>query len=842
MNNHNEWAWSWNAPLPVIDPETFGRALPQKPTALRRAIQSYINEDIRINARLDEETVIFLTTTEKGRQINSHLHHDEERQIRLEKLARYRRDNPPTLVSEAMAELRALPAFLAGPLIRRLAFFRRKQDDARQKELKNNSAYAADNFVRHGLRARLKRIRQVNERFATTAFKATAARERLDELLILPQLERDDIQRLATLTATAFSAALERACDEAIKRTGKGDDDLYTWLLTYQPLAHMALKLGITPPCWPSLEIRPDRRTAPDLEQVPGAVMRLSCANWWNGQLRHLRDIWREELLRAAGLVSRKESVYISHEALLDWREKRQRTRDFLKAWDVENEEGERFSLEDIYWAGLANPRNRRNEMMACVRGMEQVAEARGDVAFFVTVTAPSRFHSVNDDGSLNPKFCGATVRDASDYLVYRFFAAVRKTISKAGLGWYGVRTVEPHHDGTPHWHMLVFTSPENEARITEIMRNAAIREDRAELGDDISPRFECEKIDPAKGTPASYIATYIGKNLDASVFMGNDPKTGKPYADMESGKTMAETVENAIGWAALHRIRQFQFFGIPPRQVWRELRRLAGQIARNPKAPQRLDNEDIDAILAAADVGCFATYITRQGGVLIPRNTYLVRTAYETAEEANDYGEFPQRIYGIRAPSLGEQYTICTHPDTWKLVRRKPEGEDSASETDFDVEGDFVAPWTRGNNCPPDQNLTSNATPEGQQDRRREQRLTLPEGDLTEWLRSLTPVQRKQLTRQLKNPPPDTETVKNGGISAPTDGVRVDVALTAEPHITAQITRELDALGVQLPDAAIISVRNGARVLLDDGRTAYWNDNTRRIELNPAQKTEGPQ
>ncbi|HFO6451003.1 TPA: replication endonuclease, partial [Escherichia coli] len=259
-----------------------------------------------------------------------------------------------------------------------------------------------------------------------------------------------------------------------------------------------------------------------------------------------------------------------------------------------------------------------------CVRGMEQVAEARGDVAFFVTVTAPSRFHSVNDDGSLNPKYCGATVRDASDYLVYRFFAAVRRAINKAGLGWYGVRTVEPHHDGTPHWHMLVFTSPENEARITEIMRNAAIREDRAELGDDISPRFKCEKIDPAKGTPASYIATYIGKNLDASAFMGNDPKTGKPYVDKESGKTMAETVENAIGWAALHRIRQFQFFGIPPRQVWRELRRLAGQMARNPAAPQRLDHDDIDAILAAADVGCFATYITRQGGVLIPRNTYL--------------------------------------------------------------------------------------------------------------------------------------------------------------------------------------------------------------------------
>ena len=837
MSDRNaQLAYPWNAPLPVIDPETFGRA---QPTALRQAIQSYINEDIRIDARLDEETVSFLTNTDEGKRINSHLHHDEERRVRLEKLAKHKRENPPTVVSEAMAELRALPSFLASPLIRDLARLSRKQESARREGLKNNSAYAADNFVRHGLRARLKRIARVNERFAPPAFKATAARERLDELLILPQLSRDEIQHLATLTATAFSAALERACDEIIEKTGRGDDDLFTWLLTYQSLAHMALKLGITPPCWPSLEIRPDRRTAPNPERVPGAVMRLSCATWWNSQLRHLRDIWREELLRAAGLVSRKTSVYISHEALLDWREKRQRTRDFLKAWDIENEEGERFSLEDIYWAGLSNPRNRRNEMMTCARGMEQVAEARGDVAFFVTVTAPSRFHSVNDDGSLNPKYCGATVRDASDYLVYRFFAAVRRAIDKAGLGWYGVRTVEPHHDGTPHWHMLVFTSQENEARITEIMRNAAIREDRAELGDDISPRFKCEKIDPAKGTPTSYIATYIGKNLDASAFMGNDPKTGKPYIDKESGKTMAETVENAIGWAGLHRIHQFQFFGIPPRQVWRELRRLAGQMARNPTAPQRLDHDDIDAILAAADVGCFATYITRQGGVLIPRNTYLVRTAYETAEEANDYGEFPQRIYGVRAPLLGERYTICTHPDTWKLVRRKPENEDRTDEG-FDVECGFAAPWTRGNNCPHDEKTDTGEGKTPPPETRKEQKLVVPGGDLGEWLRSLTPTERKQLTRQLKDAPSDTKTVKTGGPTTPDDVIHVRTALPLTDVTTTVIKSALSATGEELHSGAALSVHRGARVRLPDGRIVHWDEKSRSLvaadqpEVNP--------
>ncbi|STM15441.1 putative endonuclease from prophage, replication protein A (GpA) [Escherichia coli] len=82
---------------------------------------------------------------------------------------------------------------------------------------------------------------------ATTAFKATAARHRLDELLMLPQLNRDQIQRLATLTAAAFSTELERICDEVTERTGKGDDNLFTWLLTYQQLARMAIKTGREP-------------------------------------------------------------------------------------------------------------------------------------------------------------------------------------------------------------------------------------------------------------------------------------------------------------------------------------------------------------------------------------------------------------------------------------------------------------------------------------------------------------------------------------------------------------------------------------------------------------------
>ncbi|WP_252837570.1 hypothetical protein, partial [Shigella sonnei] len=33
-------------------------------------------------------------------------------------------------------------------------------------------------------------------------------------------------------------------------------------------------------------------------------------------------------------------------------------------------------------------------------------------------------------------------------------------------------------------------------------------------------------------------------------------------------------------------------------------------------------------------------TYIEKQGGVLVPRKDYLIRTAYDLADELNDYGE----------------------------------------------------------------------------------------------------------------------------------------------------------------------------------------------------------
>lgn len=89
--------------------------------------------------------------------------------------------------------------------------------------------------------------------------------------------------------------------------------------------------------------------------------------------------------------------------------------------------------LEHRLNASSSNPAHRRNEMMACVKGLELIAEMRGDCAVFYTITCPSRFHSTLNNGRPNPTWTNATVRQSSDYLV-GMFAAFRKAMHKAGL------------------------------------------------------------------------------------------------------------------------------------------------------------------------------------------------------------------------------------------------------------------------------------------------------------------------------------------------------------------------------------------------------------------------
>jgi Bacteriophage replication gene A protein (GPA). len=173
--------------------------------------------------------------------------------------------------------------------------------------------------------------------------------------------------------------------------------------------------------------------------------------------------------------------------------------------------------------------------------------------------------------------------------------------------------------------------------------------------------------MDPRKGSATAYIAKYISKNIDGHALAGE--------LDDETGKPLNETAKYAMAWASLHRIRQFQPLGQPPVSVYRELRKLSNQLTNQRKIANTfkrgaamLADPEMDAVCAAADVGCFATYILRQGGVLIPRENYVVRLAYQPADEMNAYCEIPEKVFGVWSPRLGDASRICTRLVKWTI------------------------------------------------------------------------------------------------------------------------------------------------------------------------------
>uniref|UniRef100_UPI0018F06EAB replication endonuclease n=1 Tax=Vibrio cholerae TaxID=666 RepID=UPI0018F06EAB len=69
----------------------------------------------------------------------------------------------------------------------------------------------------------------------------------------------------------------------------------------------------------------------------------------------------------------------------------------------------------------------------------------------------------------------------------------IRAKLNRDEIRWFGVRVAEPHHDGTPHWHLLIWVRKEDISAVRDTFITYATEEDRGEL----HPEFEKEKQKP---------------------------------------------------------------------------------------------------------------------------------------------------------------------------------------------------------------------------------------------------------------------------------------------------------------------------------------------------------
>lgn len=474
------------------------------------------------------------------------------------------------------------------------------------------------------------------------------------------------------------------------------------------------------------------------------SLARAQCERWWRLVLRRLHARAVESTARALGLVHKRAGCYVSHDALNRRTGQLVRNERTLQSVVAVNDLGQDMTLAELAARGPANKEIRRQELMTRIAGFELIARQCGHEALFVTVTCPSRMHAYRTAGAgveANPKHDGTTPDDAQAYLVKQW-AAFRSACERWGVELYGFRIAEPNHDGTPHWHALLFmpavvapgtvkVNPRAGRPVAlrvaaRLLRRYFLRNtDAAERGAR-AHRVKVERIDWNRGSAAGYVAKYVAKNIDGyrveRDLYGNDSITSSRRVD---------------AWAATWRIRQFQQIGGAPVTVWRELRRLhPEQAASSPTVADFLGAINKGAALRECVTDeakrytaatAWAEFTELQGGYRVRRAALRVRLLKEQTGEVGRYGEpLAARALGIATDEVRREWVsmplmndrggyfhsmrlraeVESERCEWIVVGVASDSKDARSRAvqrvrdRVSARGEAARPWSPVNNC----------------------------------------------------------------------------------------------------------------------------------------------
>lgn len=409
---------------------------------------------------------------------------------------------------------------------------------------------------------------------------------------------------------TAAKVASGEAKSRAMVLQGGAGDVL-------ESLRHTCSRWGVSP-------AEPKKREG-QIDIMP-AVARMICGRWWLRKLRVAAGQRCERAAIGAGLVKRGRWVYASQDTVERRRQQRRRQQDAIDGAMLEDmDSGEQVALADAVAGSVSNPEIKRGELMTRVKGCDEFAAGKGWLCEFWTLTTPSRFHAQTTAGggvSANPVFDGSTPKQAQAYLC-KTWARARAAWQRQKLQVVGLRTAEPHHDATPHWHLIVYGEAAALEQARDILRKHALADSTNEPGAE-KRRFVWLRAAGMDG--AAYAAKYVAKNIDGRSMEAADSD--------ETGGKVSDALLRVEAWARTWRVRQFQFFGVPMVGIWRALRKI-----RQECAPAE---EAIEQARAAADRGAWAAFWRAIDG----REVKLLR---EAGERLTVYGdEAARRVIGV--------------------------------------------------------------------------------------------------------------------------------------------------------------------------------------------------
>ena len=417
---------------------------------------------------------------------------------------------------------------------------------------------------------------------------------------------------------------------------------------------------------------------------------RARCPKWWRRQLRRWVTQQFETGAIELGLVGAKAGQwYCSDRAVKRRAYQNAANEAAMRATVIESGSGQSMSVWDAAQLTVSNKTIRRGELMTRIKGCELWADSEGLLGLFTTHTLPSRFHRSLKGGGLNKKWDGSSPADGQAWLRLQW-SRLRAKLAREGWPIMGLRVVEPHHDATPHWHMLLWCRPEHAECIKLAIWLHWLPVDE---GDDWCEPGALEQRTNVKamlpGMATGYVAKYIAKNIDdAHVDAHND---GDEVPGMTVGPDLLGDLEikpsqRVEAWASTWRIRQFQAIGQPSVTVWRELRRVTEQ------AVGAASDGMILAWLAVHRKGekqaDWCAYMRAQGGAMLPRKEYRFCPHTLDREKMGRYEVVREKW----ACGVADRASV-SHLNVSPTKRERWGAEGFAARS-------ASPPWTRLNNC----------------------------------------------------------------------------------------------------------------------------------------------
>ncbi|PNV82012.1 MAG: hypothetical protein C0627_12110 [Sulfurimonas sp.] len=226
----------------------------------------------------------------------------------------------------------------------------------------------------------------------------------------------------------------------------------------------------------------------------------------------------RKDLRDNRSLTNYKKDVDIlkkygvSQSDLVSVKLKIQKQNDFLEYGYIKDKvTGNTLKLKECVISSNHNPQRYYAEIQNRIDTLQREAESSNLTPVFLTITLPSEFHPMKQrseyDTTLikNPKYNGAEPREATKILT-KMWAKLRqdrslKDLPKNKRMYYRVN--EPHKNGTPHAHILLFIPADRIEKVEKAFNRFYFSKSNKFVKD----------IQNAK----SYIMKYINKTLPKS-------------------------------------------------------------------------------------------------------------------------------------------------------------------------------------------------------------------------------------------------------------------------------------------------------------------------------------